>query len=227
MDNQYSPIIFQPKPNQTQWWVGDPENIPIWDITKNHPAILIIRDLLSPELCQKLCQSFENSYEKFANRDGNEFWDGRYIWMDQLPNAEIDSIRIMQQIRQIATLQILQSYAPEYFVYSDTAQLVKWTEGQELTPHADNIEPDGKPNTTPKRAFSSVLYLNDDYEGGETYFPGHNVRFKPKAGTMVLFGSGAGYVHGVTKVKKGVRYMYAGWFTFESDARDFSADKVF
>ena len=67
MDNQYSPKIFQPKPDQTQWWVGDPETIPIWDITKNHPAILIIRDLLSPELCSKLCQSFENSYEKFSN----------------------------------------------------------------------------------------------------------------------------------------------------------------
>ncbi len=227
MNNQYSPFIFEPKPNQTHWWTGDPKTIPIWDISKNHPAILILRDLLSPQLCKKLCETFENCHEEVATRDGNEFWDGRYIWMDQLPKHEIDTIRIMNQIRQIATLQILKSFAPEYFLFSDTAQLVRWEMGQELIPHADNIEPNGQPNTTPDRSFSSILYLNDDYEGGETYFPGHNVRFKPKAGTMVLFGSGPAYVHGVTKITKGTRYMYAGWFTYEHSARDISAEQVF
>ena len=71
-----------------------------------------------------------------------------------------------------------------------------------------------RPNATAHRSFSSIIYLNDGYEGGETYFPGFGMRIKPEPGLMVLFGSGPEYVHGVTKMRSGRRSTYAGWFTF-------------
>jgi leucine proline-enriched proteoglycan (leprecan) len=80
---------------------------------------------------------------------------------------------------------------------------------------------------SPHRYFSSIIYLNDDYEGGETYFPGFGVRIKPEPGLMVLFGSGPEYVHGVTKVRSGRRYTYAGWFTFDPAHEDRQARLIF
>lgn len=94
-------------------------------------------------------------------------------------------------------------------------------------PHADNIHPNGMPNGTAHRSFSSILYLNDTYEGGETYFPGHGIRIAPQPGTLVLFGAGCDYVHGVTKVRSGLRYTYAGWFTHDPNWEDAEARLVY
>ena len=67
----------------------------------------------------------------------------------------------------------------------------------------------------------------DEYEGGETYFPGLGVRFKPEAGTLVLFGAGPEYVHGVTPILKGLRYTYAGWFTHDPKMEDPTARIIY
>jgi hypothetical protein len=133
----------------------------------------------------------------------------------------------MQQLRSLSLILLYQTFAPERPVYSDTAQLVRWHEGLELTPHVDNMEPDGRPNSTPHRSFSSIAYLNDDYEGGETYFPGHGVRIKPTPGSLLVFGAGPEYVHGVLRVLKGLRYTYAGWFTYDQSLEDASAPRIF
>lgn len=49
------------------------------------------------------------------------------------------------------------------------------------------------------------LYLNDDFEGGELYFPTRGLTIKPKARQLVLFPGGHEYIHGVKKVISGDR----------------------
>lgn len=44
---------------------------------------------------------------------------------------------------------------------------------------------------------STLIYLNDNYEGGEIYFPGHDLEIKPKAGMFITFPGNTNYVHGV------------------------------
>ena len=214
------PTLFVPKPGQTQWWIGDPEQFPLTRPSDEHPSLVARQNTLSVEQCRTLIDCFERHREAFAAHTGSSYWDGRYIWQDSIPRTEVDALRIMQQARLVAHVTIMQEFQPQQPLYSDTAQLVLWTEGIELTPHADNLEPDGSPNTTPHRSFSSIIYLNDDYEGGETYFPGFGIRIKPEPGLMVLFGSGPEYVHGVTKMRSGRRYTYAGWFTFDPARED-------
>jgi len=170
--------------------------------------------------CETLIDCFERHRESRAAHTGSSYWDGRYIWQDSIPPTEVDALRIMQQVRLVAHITVMQEFQPQQPLYSDTAQLVLWTEGIELTPHADNLEPDGRANATPHRSFSSIIYLNDSYVGGETYFPGFGMRIRPEPGLMVLFGSGPEYVHGVTRVRSGRRYTYAGWFTFDPARED-------
>ena len=52
----------------------------------------------------------------------------------------------------------------------------------------------------------SLFYLNDDYEGGELYFPLQDVKFKPKKGAAYFFPGDKNYIHGVTEIKSGIRY---------------------
>lgn len=85
----------------------------------------------------------------------------------------------------------------------------KWVEGEYQPLHADGEGPEGEPNEAYIVDYGSVIYLNDDYEGGEIYFPDHGIDFKPVAGTVVFFPSNKLYNHGVKAIKSGVRYTSA------------------
>ena len=154
--HDWNPEFFVPKHGQTQWWTGDPEQLPLAKLSEENPSLVMRQNTLSTEQCQTLIDCFDRQREEFAAQTGSAFWDGRYIWQDKIPRTEIDALRIMQQARLVAHLTILQEFQPQQPLYSDTAQIVLWTGGIELTPHADNLEPDGSPNTTPHRSYSSL-----------------------------------------------------------------------
>ena len=63
--------------------------------------------------------------------------------------------------------------------------------------------------TSYQRKLSFVLFLNDDYEGGELIISDTNPLSKPEAGTLVIFPSI--YYHEVTPVTQGTRYTLVGW----------------
>jgi hypothetical protein len=73
--------------------------------------------------------------------------------------------------------------------------------GTKLDEHWDR---DRKPGLK----YASVIYINDDYEGGELYFPTRGIQVKPKAGSLVIFDSGPEYIHGVSVVE-GTKTRYA------------------
>lgn len=62
---------------------------------------------------------------------------------------------------------------------------------------------------------SSVIYLNDNYEGGELYFKDHGVSIKPEAGDYITFPGNRHYQHGVKEVSGAVRYTLSTWVRFE------------
>jgi hypothetical protein len=53
---------------------------------------------------------------------------------------------------------------------------------------------------------SVVAYLNDDYEGGELYFPRFDLTIKPKQGDVLVFPSTYIYEHASLPMKSGTKY---------------------
>lgn len=98
-----------------------------------------------------------------------------------------------------------------------TPAMVRWLPGQFQNPHADkelHEGPDaGKPNFFPWYDIAGLFYVNDDYEGGELYFPKQNIQFKPKAGSAYFFPGDMNYIHGVTEIKSGIRYTVPFFWT--------------
>ena len=88
---------------------------------------------------------------------------------------------------------------------STAYQILRYGESEHYIPHLD----DGK-NT--RRRVSAVGYLNDDYEGGELWFPNLNFNYYPSAGDIVVFPSGAPYTHEAKPVKQGVKYSVVNWW---------------
>lgn len=58
----------------------------------------------------------------------------------------------------------------------------------------------------PTRDISSVLYYNDNYEGGEICFPNQNLVIKPKPGMFICFPAKDEFPHEVKKVISGLRW---------------------
>lgn len=67
-----------------------------------------------------------------------------------------------------------------------------------------------------------IIYLNDNYNGGELFFPDHNFEIKPPAKSIVVFPGTEDYMHGVREVLDGpTRYVMPS-FGFKKNADNFS-----
>ena len=73
-------------------------------------------------------------------------------------------------------------------------------------PHSDNSELDGTPNAWQDNKFVTIIYLNDDYSGGNLFFEDHGIEISPETGTMIAFDPGFINIHGVTEITNGKRY---------------------
>jgi hypothetical protein len=98
-------------------------------------------------------------------------------------------------------------------IYTTQAYLTAWVEGGYAGPHIDN----------PRHGegfiqFSSIIYLNENFEGGEIEFPNQKFKYKAKTGSAVIFPSaGTEYLHKVNQIKKGIRYTIAMWHSSRKD----------
>ena len=81
----------------------------------------------------------------------------------------------------------------------DTCQIVKWPSGSFMEPHLDRDF----------NVFAALVYLNDDYVGGETCF--EHTQIHPKTGKLIFF-SGNKIPHAVNMVENKTRYTLALWF---------------
>jgi hypothetical protein len=84
--------------------------------------------------------------------------------------------------------------------------LRKWYPGEHQELHADGESAGGWPSYNYIVDYGSIMYLNDDYEGGEIFFPAYGIHLKPKSGTLIFFPSSQLYAHGVTEIISGIRY---------------------
>jgi hypothetical protein len=81
-------------------------------------------------------------------------------------------------------------------------EFLRYDVGQFFEDHIDTV-----PGIT--RTVSAVLYLNDDYEGGEIYFSRFDLKIKPEKNSLILFPSNYVYNHSAEPVKKGTKYAIA------------------
>jgi len=82
--------------------------------------------------------------------------------------------------------------------------ILRYSGGERYDLHYDG-------DTGSARSISVLIYLNDDYEGGEIEFPNFKTKIKPKAGTLILFPSNYAYGHIAHPVTSGTKYVIVTW----------------
>jgi predicted 2-oxoglutarate/Fe(II)-dependent dioxygenase YbiX len=96
----------------------------------------------------------------------------------------------------------------------ETPELMRYQTGGFYIRHADSENMNPETQTWSKvidRDISLLIYLNDDFEGGELSFYKFNYQIRPRAGAVVLFPSDHRYLHQAEIVTKGVRYAIVSW----------------
>lgn len=169
--------------------------------------IFEIDNFVSSETCDIILNWFKNEKRLEVNQ-GNNLFDNRTIPYNQIQNPFIK--QLVNGFRFDITSKSRELF--QECLYPDYTDLVYWPTGLKMDVHADSVWLDGTPAKFPYRYCAGVCYLNDNYDGGETYFPNFNQESKPKKGKVVLFPSSLEYQHGVKKII-GERYTMPIWFS--------------
>jgi hypothetical protein len=96
----------------------------------------------------------------------------------------------------------------------NTSHAQKWTIGGFAAPHSDNSDHDGNPNAFEINKCVGILYLNNNYKGGELYFPDHKIEFKPPVYSYIMFPGGHENIHGVKEILEGTRYTMVSFWDY-------------
>jgi len=102
------------------------------------------------------------------------------------------------------TLGYVNRYHIDETLYHEPYQALKYRAGDGYNTHYDG-------GTELGRAVSALVYLNDDYEGGELEFPNYKFKLKPEKGMLVLFPSNYAYRHIAHPVISGTKYALVTW----------------
>ena len=187
--------------------------------------IVTLENFMTEEELEKLNSYIRNNEvwdvtETHYNDEGVVIYDSSY-WDDRVatyPTIEKVDPTIPKIIDGM--VERLKKEVDAFFnvdAYPTSPAMVRWLPGQLQMPHADKElhEGDnrGKPNDFPYYDIAGLFYINDDYEGGELYFPNQNIKFKPKAGAAYFFPGDMNYIHGVTRIESGIRYTCPFFWT--------------
>lgn len=149
--------------------------------------VTIVDDLLSEQECKELVSWFDIMQHLAAE------WQGSYNVGVKLDQPYIGML--LSDIEQKA-----QDIRPG--VVFDWGYVVLRPPGVGHRAHVD----DGKDNTS----LTSITFLNDNYDGGHTFFS-NGEEVKPKVGRTIFF-DGVEHVHGVTEVQRSNRFTLALWY---------------
>lgn len=167
-------------------------------------SITIIENFLSDEYFNHYL-NISNENDGWGTRSSLDVWMGRVVYQ-----SVINNFSYLSKVEKTIKTQ----YNINTDIYPDYLGLVKWECGDLQHPHADGELENELQHPYYWRDFGCVLYLNDNYEGGEIYFPNQNVQLKPKPNTLVFFPGTLEYLHGVYPITNGIRYTLTSFWTY-------------
>jgi hypothetical protein len=180
---------------------------------------LIVEGFLGSTICDGVSEAFRDLSTRIVNRVPG-FWDGRFIWHSDVSKAYRELADHMLDAQRRAAALITDLYRLTQPIHPDLLQIMNWPVGIHMPPHAENANPDGSPHAMAHRDFSAIVYLNDDYQGGEFYFTALDTVIKPKKGMLVAFTAGFYHEHAVLRVENSQRLTMPFFLTFDKGRAD-------
>ena len=186
---------------------GNPVAIPSPERTSGQPYIRLFRGAFTPEECDFLMLLAEPTYARsLVIMDGRDVPD---------PIRTSDGSTIHWLIEDPATHAInrrIAALSGTSVEQGEPLHILRYRPGQQYHPHHDWLPP---PN---RRVMTTLIYLNEDYQGGETAFVRTGLKVRGRKGDAIVFVSALpnGELdplseHAGLPVTDGTKYLASRW----------------
>jgi hypothetical protein len=172
----------------------------------------------TPELLKQIEDEADSSKTVYFKKAGVHYNKNQIGIDSQRTNSHMDLsaagtqnefFRNMHNNFYLTVLAATEWYRQEYSIresmqHTEEYNLLRYQTGEEYGAHYDGGSALG-------RSTSPILYLNDDYKGGELEFVNFGIKVKPKAGSLFIFPATFPYAHIAHPVKDGTKYAIVTW----------------
>ncbi|MDP9422157.1 MAG: 2OG-Fe(II) oxygenase [Pseudomonadota bacterium] len=188
---------------------GNPVAVPDGKQLSDDPDVAHFTRLFTDAECNYLMQASGNAFEPSMVYDSS-----RRLVRDQIRTSDGATIHwLIEDPAIVALNRRIAAVSHSAYENGEALALLRYSPGQEYRPHFDFVSGAGN-----RRLQTALVYLNADYEGGETRFVRTGLTVKGGAGDVVLFrneGADGGpnplSEHAGLPVTRGTKYLATRW----------------
>ena len=188
---------------------GNPISVPNGKRLSDDPEVVHFSQLLTPAECRHLMEATGNQFEPSMVYDSK-----RQLVRDDIRTSDGSTIHwLIEDPAVVALNRRIAAASGSSYESGEALALLRYSPGQEYRPHFDFVR--GAEN---RRLMTALIYLNDDYEGGETAFVRTSLKIKGKTGDVILFrndgddqGPNPLSEHAGLPITRGVKYLATRW----------------
>lgn len=181
------------------------------EILLPNPLVIVHKDFINKEICKNIINQHKDEKEYSAVTDGEikNFSKLRKSFTAFLDEFSEGSVAFKARIESIFTINKQNL---------ETIQFTKYKKNGVYKAHYDAFEHE---KNQKQRLYTFILYLNNDFSGGETFFNKLNLEVKPETGMLLCFSnciSETKYLnpfmeHESRTIKDGTKYILSTWAT--------------
>lgn len=175
------------------------------NVVKLSEDIYIVKDLVSQSVFQQLLEYCKTITEDewymagTSESDITNFWKGKFF----SPHSRKDEK--YEHLYAGPFYKINYKLSKIFESYSRLERVSSFLRSTGDNPKGMEVHSDDGHESHSDIIYGVVIYLNDDFEGGELYYPDLDIVYTPNAGDMVIHG---GYIrHGTNPVTSGSRFF--------------------
>ena len=166
---------------------GDPKRTPEPTIIAERPCARLFERLLTPDECAYLVTAASDGFEaSMVYNDAGE------LVRDTIRTSDGATIHWLIEDPAIHALnRRVAAISRTSYDQGEALQVLRYAPGQEYRPHFDWID-----SAANQRLWTALIYLNDEYEGGQTAFVRTGQEVRGRTGDVLLFSNAQQDGHG-------------------------------
>jgi prolyl 4-hydroxylase len=180
--------------------------------------ILAIDNVLDRDTCQHIIEVAEHCHFEAAgvlvNAIDTDVRNSGILALNPRDPMQQSTNTLLNQPISLVQEALYRAYGVQ-FPQAEVCSVLRYLPGQQYKRHVDNILLSSRfqevEQGIPTRDVSIVGYLNDDFDGGETFFDRQSLKVKPKAGSVIVFPAYYTHPHQALPVLQGKKYAWTTW----------------
>jgi prolyl 4-hydroxylase len=157
---------------------GNPRAVLDGETLSHDPKVFHFKALFTEAECNYLMAATGNRFEPSMVYDRS-----RQLVRDEIRTSDGSTIHwLIEDPAIVALNRRIAAISGSEYEHGEALALLRYSPGQEYRPHFDYVQ--GADN---RRLMTALIYLNEDYDGGETEFVRTGLRVKGGTGDVVLF----------------------------------------